>query len=152
MRISSRGDYGVRAMFDLAQRYGEGPIPLKLIAERQQISDHYLEQLMGSLRKAGLVVSVRGAQGGYELAGPPESIRIGDVIRALEGPVLTVHGVEGDKDLPQAGDSPERLALLGVWKRLAEQVNEVLDSVSLADLCEEAARMKARDDSFMYHI
>lgn len=139
-------------MFDLAQRYGEGPIPLKLIAERQQISDHYLEQLMGALRKAGLVISVRGAQGGYELAGPPESIRIGDIIRALEGPVLTVHGVEGERDLPQASDSPERLALLGVWKRLAEQVNEVLDSVSLADLCEEAARMKARDDSFMYHI
>lgn len=152
MRISSRGEYGVRAMFDLAQRYGEGPIPLKLIAERQQISDHYLEQLMGALRKAGLVVSVRGAQGGYELARAPEMIGIGDIIRALEGPVLTVHGTEGEKELPRADVSPERLALIGVWKRLAERVNEVLDSVSLADLCEDAARMKARDDSFMYHI
>lgn len=152
MRISSRGEYGVRAMFDLAQRHGEGPIALKLIAERQGISEHYLEQLMGALRKAELVISVRGAQGGYELSRPPASITIGDIVRALEGPVLTVHGTEGEKEAAGPADSVERLALSDVWKRLAERVNEVLDSVTLADLCEDAARMRARDDSFMYHI
>ncbi|MBO2520659.1 MAG: Rrf2 family transcriptional regulator [Clostridia bacterium] len=152
MRISSRGEYGVRAMFDLAQRYGEGPIPLKLIAERQEISEHYLEQLMGALRKAELVVSVRGAQGGYELSRPPASITLGDVIRALEGPVLTVHGTEGEKEVEIPADAVERLILADVWKRLAERVNEALDSVTLADLCDEAARRRARDDSFMYHI
>lgn len=152
MRISSRGEYGVRAMFDLAQRYGEGPIPLKLIAERQEISEHYLEQLMGALRKAELVVSVRGAQGGYELSRPPASITLGDVIRALEGPVLTVHGTEGEKEIEIPADAVERLILADVWKRLAERVNEALDSVTLADLCDEAARRRARDDSFMYHI
>lgn len=152
MRISSRGEYGVRAMFDLAQHYGEGPIPLKLIAERQEVSDHYLEQLMGALRKAGLVVSVRGAQGGYELARSPETITIGDVIRALEGPVLTVHGTQAEKERGEAGATPERLALIETWKRLSERVNEVLDSITLANVCDEAARMKARDDSFMYHI
>jgi len=142
----------VRAMFDLAQRYGEGPIPLKLIAERQEISEHYLEQLMGALRKAELVVSVRGAQGGYELSRPPASITLGDVIRALEGPVLTVHGTEGEKEVEIPADAVERLILADVWKRLAERVNEALDSVTLADLCDEAARRRARDDSFMYHI
>lgn len=152
MRISSRGEYGVRAMFDLAQRFGEGPIPLKLIAERQEISEHYLEQLMGALRKAELVVSVRGAQGGYELSRPPASITLGDVIRALEGPVLTVHGTEGEKEVEIPADAVERLILADVWKRLAERVNEALDSVTLADLCDEAARRRARDDSFMYHI
>lgn len=152
MRISSRGEYGVRAMFDLAQHHGDGPIPLKMIAERQSISEHYLEQLMGALRKAGLVLSVRGAQGGYELARPPESITIGDVIRALEGPVLTIYGAEGEKGEAVPDESVERLALANMWKRLAEKVNEVLDSVTLADLCEDVARMRARDDSFMYHI
>lgn len=152
MRISSRGEYGVRAMFDLAQRFGEGPIPLKSIAERQEISEHYLEQLMGALRKAGLVNSVRGAQGGYELAQAPERITVGDVIRALEGPVLTVHGAEREKDRARAQETPEQAALASVWRRLAEKVNAILDSVSLADLCDDAARLKARNDSFMYHI
>lgn len=152
MRISSRGEYGVRAMFDLAQRHGEGPIPLKHIAERQAVSEHYLEQLMGALRKSGLVTSVRGAQGGYELAREPERITIGDVIRALEGPVLTVHGVETGKERSKPLETPEQLALVSMWEQLADEVNRVLDSVQLADLCEKAARMKAQDDSFMYHI
>ena len=70
MRVSTRGEYGVRAMFDLALNYGSGPIPLKTVARRQLVSETYLEQLMGALRKAGLVASKRGAQGGYELAHP----------------------------------------------------------------------------------
>jgi len=149
LRISSRGEYGVRAMFDLAQHYGEGPIPLKLIAERQEVSEHYLEQLMGALRKAGLVGSVRGAQGGYELLSHPENITIGDIIRALEGPVLIVHG--SDANAPKT-DDPDQLAIRSMWSALAEKVNEALDSFTLAELCDEAARMKAQGDSFMYHI
>lgn len=152
MRISSRGEYGVRAMFDLAQHFGEGPIPLKLIAERQGISEHYLEQLMGALRKAGLVGSVRGAQGGYELNAHPESVTVGDIIRALEGPVLTIHGNESEKARPQGTESPDQLALRTMWTGLAEEVNEVLNGVNLAHLCDEAARMKSQGDSFMYHI
>jgi len=136
-------------MFDLAQRYGEGPIALKLIAERQQVSEHYLEQLMGALRKAGLVGSVRGAQGGYELLTHPENISIGDIIRALEGPVLTVHGSDGNAQKPE---DPDQLAIWMMWSSMAEKVNAALDSYSLAELCDAAARMKAQGDSFMYHI
>lgn len=139
-------------MFDLAQHYGEGPIPLKLIAERQEISEHYLEQLMGALRKGGLVGSVRGAQGGYELHLHPESISIGDILRALEGPVLTVHGIESEKGRSLGNEGPDQLALRSMWERLSQEVNDVLNAVSLAYLCDEAARMKSQGDSFMYHI
>ncbi len=139
-------------MFDLAQHFGEGPIPLKLIAERQGISEHYLEQLMGALRKAGLVGSVRGAQGGYELNTQPQNITVGDIIRALEGPVLTIHGNESETARADEGESPDQLTLRSMWARLADQVNGVLNGVSLANLCDEAARMKSQGDSFMYHI
>ena len=81
MKLSTKGRYGVRAMFDLALNSGQGPIPLNNVAERQNISGHYLEQLIALLKKAGLVKSVRGAQGGYFLARDPEEITIGDIIR-----------------------------------------------------------------------
>lgn len=146
MRISSRGEYGVRALFDLALHYGQGPIPLKTIAERQEISEHYLEQLMAVLRKSGLVTSVRGAMGGYELAMPPERVRVGDVIRALEGPILT-----GSSESASATDA-NRMALDAIWKRIADGMNEVLNSVTLQDLLDEAERRRADDGSLMWHI
>ena len=93
MKLTTRGEYGLRAILDLALREGEGPVSLKSIAERQDISDHYLEQLFSSLRKAGLVKSVRGAQGGYLLGKPAEEITVGDVIRVLDGPIAPVECV-----------------------------------------------------------
>jgi len=88
MRVSTRGEYGVRAMFDLALNYGSGPIPLRTVAARQMVSETYLEQLMGALRKAGLVVSKRGAQGGYELADPPSGLPSGRSSAFWKGPLL----------------------------------------------------------------
>ncbi|NMB17183.1 MAG: Rrf2 family transcriptional regulator [Firmicutes bacterium] len=139
MRISTRGKYGVRAMFDLAMRYGQGPIPLKTIAERQEISEHYLEQLMGNLRRAGLVNSVRGAQGGYELAFTPGEIKIGQIIRVLEGPIAPVECVEDGAD--PACERFDSCATRLLWERLRDSMTEVLDSTTLADLCEEAANL-----------
>lgn len=147
MRISSRGEYGVRALFELALRRGQGPIPLKLVAERQGISEHYLEQLMGTLRKGGLVTSVRGAQGGYELAAPPEEIRIGDIIRILEGP-LSIASAGGETE----GEPLERLVLQEMWRRMADRINSVLHEMSLADLVEEVERLRAQSGAHMYHI
>jgi len=86
MKLSTRGRYGLRAMYDLALRYGEGPVSLNSIADRQMVSLPYLEQLMAKLRRAGLASSSRGAQGGYELAKPPEEITVGDIVRVMEGP------------------------------------------------------------------
>ena len=90
MNISTKGRYGLRAVLDLATNYGDRPIVLSTIAERQDISEGYLEQLMGPLKKAGIIASARGAQGGYYLARDPKEIYVGEVFRALEGPLALV--------------------------------------------------------------
>lgn len=150
MRVSTRGEYGMRAMLDLALRFGEGPIPLKAVAQRQRISEHYLEQLMSSLRKASLVTSVRGAQGGYQLVSPPEEIRVGDVLRALEGPLEPRAA-----NTEPAGTGPDQIPAYGtraLWQILSEKINDTLDGLTLADLCREGAMLQARDSAYMYHI
>ena len=96
MKISTKGRYGLTIMMELASRYGEGPISLKSIAEKHQLSEHYLEQLIAPLRNSGLVKSIRGAYGGYVLAKRPEQISAGDVIRVLEGPISPVDFTEED--------------------------------------------------------
>ncbi len=149
MRISTRGEYGVRAMLDIAIHYGQGPIPLKIIAERQEISEHYLEQLISTLRKAGLVTSVRGAQGGYLLAKRPDEVRIGDIIRTLEGPIAPMDCVD---DNDGCCSHTEKCATRVLWQRLRDSMEEVLDNTTLACLCQEAMKLQAKDDSFMYHI
>ena len=85
MKLSTRARYGIHAMYDLAQNYGAQPRPIKAVAEAQAIPEAYLEQLLCTLRRAGLVVSARGAQGGYMLSRPPGEITVGDILRALAG-------------------------------------------------------------------
>lgn len=150
MRVSTRGEYGLRALLDLAQHYGTGPIPLRQIAERQQISEHYLEQLMGSLRKAGVVVSVRGAHGGYALARTPEETIIGDVLRVLEGSIT----VEFDDGTPLGGGQHHlaRHATRYLWDRLGKRVAALLDSLSLAQLLTHARAEQAAHAAYVYHI
>lgn len=142
MRVSTRGEYGVRAMFDLALNYGNGPIPLKEVASRQLVSETYLEQLMGALRKAGLVASKRGAQGGYELAHPPERITIGQIIRVLEGPITPLDCLEAvDSGTGPYCGQPDQCVLRGLWKRLQDSMERVLDSTTLEDLRRNAIRL-----------
>ncbi|VBB06032.1 transcription regulator rrf2-type conserved site [Lucifera butyrica] len=139
MKLSTKGRYGVAAMYDLALHRGEGPISLKSIASRQGISEHYLEQLMGTLRKAGYVKSVRGSQGGYALTKEPDQISVGDIIRAMEGPIAPVDCVLTDNDTA-TNDYCERAGSCvtrGVWAKVRDSINNVLDSISLADLCRE---------------
>lgn len=140
MRVSTRGEYGVRAMFDLALHYGEGPIPLKTIAERQMISEHYLEQLMGALRKAGIVMSKRGAQGGYELANPPEQISIGQIIRVLEGPITPLDCLDTETTTGPYCGKPQQCVLRNLWKALQDSMKQVLDNTTLDDLKQDALR------------
>lgn len=139
MRVSSRGEYGVRAMLDLALHYGQGAAPLKEVAKRQRISESYLEQLLGVLRRADLVKTIRGAQGGYELAREPDRIRMSDVVRAVEGPIAPTDCVveEGDCD---CGHAPHCVARI-LWARLRDSMIAVLDSITLGDLCREAERV-----------
>jgi len=136
LRLSTRGHYGLKAMFDLAQHYGKNPVPLKMIAERQNLSEHYLEQLVGTLRKAGLVKSVRGAQGGYMLAREPEKIKVGEIIRILEGPIAPVECV--DETDPVECDQFECCITRTVWAKVRDSIAAVLDSISLGDMCRDA--------------
>lgn len=110
-------------MMDLAVNYGKGPIPLKSVADRHGLSEHYLEQLIAPLRNAGLVRSVRGAYGGYKLAKPPEEITAGDIIRVLEGPISLVEA--GADDHPGQRD---------LWKRIRDAIARELDTTTLASL------------------
>lgn len=138
MRFSTRGHYGLKAMFDLAQHYGAVPVSLKSVARRQNLSESYLEQLIATLRKAGLVKSVRGAQGGYILARNPEEIRVGDVLRTLEGPVAPVECVN-EVD-PKKCDEADFCITRTVWARIRDSIAQVLDSITLADLCRDAEK------------
>jgi len=140
MRLSTKGHYGLKAMFDLAMHYGAGPVPLKSVAERQSISGHYLEQLIAVLRKGGLVKSVRGAQGGYVLARPPEEIRVGDVIRVLEGPIAPVGCVSELKTTEC--DQADHCITRTVWARVRDSITQVMDSISLADMCREEEKSR----------
>lgn len=145
MKLSTKGKYGVKALFELAMHEGAGPQSLKAIAERQGLSEHYLEQLAGPLRKAGLIASVRGAQGGYVLARPASKITVGDVIRVLEGPV-------GYTDCTTEGESMSCAAgcpIHGVWEKVTQQIIAVIDSITLQDLVDQA---RAEQQNLMYHI
>jgi len=146
LRLSTRGHYGLKAMFDLAQHYGTEPIPLKSVAVRQNLSEHYLEQLIARLRKAGLVKSVRGAQGGYILAREPGKITVGEIIRALEGPIAPVDCVKEvePKECNQADYCISRI----VWTRVRDSIAEVLDSISLADMCRDAEKIHHQNRDF----
>lgn len=138
MRLSTKGEYGVIACYDLARFSGNAPVPLKAVAERQGISEGSLEQLIGPLRRAGLVRSVRGAQGGYTLARSPEKITIGDIIRVLEGPIAPLECVSEDADrLPSCARSG-CCVTRPIWERLRDSMTAVLDSITLASLLDEA--------------
>lgn len=138
MRLSSRGHYGLKAMFELARHYGRDPVPLKTVAERQNLSEHYLEQLISMLRKVGLVRSVRGSQGGYVLARAPSQITVGDVVRALEGPIAPVYCVSESE--PEYCSEADCCVTRGVWVKVRDGIAGVLDSISLADLCQQAEK------------
>ncbi|MCM3785598.1 Rrf2 family transcriptional regulator [Neobacillus mesonae] len=139
MKISTKGRYGLTIMMELAGRFGEGPTSLKSIAEKNQLSEHYLEQLIAPLRNAGLVKSIRGAYGGYILAREPITITAGDVIRVLEGPISPVDFTEED-------DPAKR----DLWVRIRNSIAEVLDSTTLQDLISYKEDTEA--DSYMFYI
>lgn len=149
MKLSTKGRYGLKAMFDLALNYGEGPVALNSIAERQNISVHYLEQLIALLRKAGLVKSVRGAQGGYMLADKPENITVGDIIRTLEGPIAPSECVieDDDKECSRADYCVTRI----IWGKIKNSIDNVIDSITLQNMIDDYNRIH-NSDSFMYYI
>ena len=145
MKLSTKGQYGLKAMYDLALNYGSEPISLKSIAERQEISEYYLEQLMAILRKAGLVRSVRGAYGGYILTRDPSEITVGDVLRALEGPIGIVDCVL-EQDAIKCLKYENCISRI-VWEKIRDSIIKTIDSITLLDMCNEA-RKKLRAETF----
>jgi Rrf2 family cysteine metabolism transcriptional repressor len=132
LRFSTRGRYGLLLMIDLAQNSAQGPVSLKSIAERQNLSEHYLEQIVPDLRKNGLVKSIRGAQGGYILNKSPNEINVGDVIRVLEGPIAPVE-CENQMD-EECCANTDFCINREVWVKVRDSITDVVDSISLADL------------------
>ena len=133
MKLSTRGKYGLYAMIYLAQHEGEGPQSLKAFAALGT-PEAYLEQLLGSLRRAQLVKTVRGAQGGYELSRKPENITARDIIEAMEGPLNFSDCVSG---ADHACDRSAHCPAKGVWEYLTGQVNGLFDSITLADMVKQ---------------
>ena len=121
-------------MLDLALRGRGGYVPLKEVAERQQISEKYLEQIITPLCRAGYVKSTRGAQGGYKLARPAEEYTVGSVLRLIEGSLAPVACME---DEPNICPRSSQCATLDVWKRINDAVNDIVDNITLAELVEK---------------
>lgn len=136
LEVSERAHYGLRAMTELAKAYGQGPMALTRIAEVEHLPAGYLEQLAMPLRRAGLIAGHRGAHGGYELALPPSEVTVGAVIRALEGPIAPVECLSEDY-VPGRCERESGCASQSVWFRVKLSVDQVLNSVTLADLCVE---------------
>ncbi|GAB6108843.1 RrF2 family transcriptional regulator [Fusibacter bizertensis] len=136
MKLSTRGRYGLKAMFDLALNYGEGPISLTSIAERQAISVNYLEQLISPLRKANLVESVRGAQGGYMLAKSPSDITVGVILTTLEGPLAPTDCVVVDVD-EEACDHSSYCVTKVIYEKIYESITSVVNSISLQHMIDD---------------
>lgn len=136
MKVSTKGRYGLRALVDLACNSDDNHVSLVQIAERQNLSLNYLEQVFSTLRKAGIIHSLKGAQGGYCLAKPPVEISVGEVLRALEGEFLIVDSERGP------GEDPVKRALhMLVWNRINTEVQDYMYSRSLQDLVEEYQKL-----------
>ena len=138
MKLSTRGRYGIHAMYDLAVHYGDGPQSIKCIAERQNVPEAYLEQLIAMLRRAKLVISNRGAQGGYRLSREPREITVGDVLRALEGGLNLVDCLEEDDACGKSCACPSRI----VWMKIRDGLHQVVDGITLQDMIDEQAKVK----------
>jgi Rrf2 family cysteine metabolism transcriptional repressor len=136
MKLSTKGRYGVKAMVDLAINYGEEPVSIKSISERQSISEYYLEQLFSTLRRAELIKSIRGAQGGYILNRAPQEITIHEVIEVLEGPIEVSNCLEDE-----ACNNIDCCATRLLWKKIKDSIDSVTSSITLKDIVDDYNKM-----------
>jgi Rrf2 family protein len=128
MLISSRGQYAIRILLDLAIHENGEAINVKTIAERQDLSEKYMEQILSILQKAGFVISIRGYHGGYRLAEKPENYSIGKILRTVDGPLIPASTQSG------AETNPINLVVNELWTNLQEKIESTLDGVTLLDL------------------
>ncbi len=141
MKLSTKGRYGVKAMVDLAINYGGEPISIKTIAERQNISDYYLEQLFSPLRKAKIIKSIRGKQGGYILEREPKYITVAEIMFVLEGPVEISDCIEGDKC-----NNIDCCATRILWEKIKKSIDDVMENVTLQDIVDDYYRIQKENN------
>jgi Rrf2 family cysteine metabolism transcriptional repressor len=144
LKVSTKGRYGLRAMIDLSLYSKNELVPLASIAERQDISKSYLEQVFSALRKAGLVKSIKGAQGGYSLSTGPEDITVGMILRALEGDLSVVPMEDG-----VISNRIESYIRENVWNKIDDKVFAFVNKLTLKDITDDYLK---KDSSPMYYI
>lgn|SRR5689334_12007885 len=147
MKVSLRSTYGIMAAVDLAMQSGSAPIQAKAIARRQGIPARFLEQVLHAMKKAGLVSSQRGAQGGYVLSKKPSEVSLAEILEALEGPFLRLEQMNGR---PHSTSKSEAL-LAQVWTRVHEAERHVLEGITVEELAGQQRRLE-QQRSLMYHI
>ncbi len=155
MRLSTKSRYGLRALFDIAYNSGTLPAQIQDISRRQSISPRYLEQIFQSLKKAGILRSKRGPQGGYCLSRKPEEISVRDVLHATEGDMFLVECTSPKKRKKGECEFDGACVTQTVWNESARLINDYLATVTLKTLCDRAAEMGIRreqDHRFMYFI
>jgi len=133
MKVSTKGDYGVRALVELAHHYGQGPVQSAEIAARQEVPEPYLDQLLTTLRRAGFIRSVRGPQGGHALIRDPKEVRLSEVMAALEGSLAPIACVDDPDACTRTGGCVQR----EVWQQVRDATLEILERVSIGDLAEK---------------
>jgi len=138
MRLTRGSDYGAHAVIELASHYGQGPLQCAEIATRQKIPEAYLDQLLSTLRRVGIVRSSRGPHGGHELARDPRNLTLGEVVTALEGPVVPQEFVHADIDWWSA------CAVRNAWHAAAEASQHVLDSITIQELVEQQLLIRSQ--------
>jgi Rrf2 family protein len=147
VKISTRGRYGARFMLDLALHFGEGPVLLRDVSKRQEISVKYLEQLVTPLRVAGLVKSTRGPHGGYHLAKPPSEIDLYSVLSILEGPCALTECVADGSVCHRSGTCVTR----EIWQEVSERICNHLKAISLKEMVKRQVKRQSQNSN-MYHI
>ena len=138
MKLSTRGRYGVRLMFDLALHKGNGPVALRDVAERQEISEKYLSNIIPPLKNAGLVKSVRGAQGGYILAKDPRDVTLKDILLVLEGPMCLVECT----DQPRVCNRADECLVREIWSEVSRRMLDAFDAFTLESMVERKRRQE----------
>ena len=139
--ISQKCQYAIRAIFELARRYGQGPVKIADISKAQAVPSRFLEVILSQLKQAGFVQSRRGAAGGYVLAHPPSQMTVGEVVRFVEGPQVPVECMIGRtvKGCRLSG----RCVFMGMWKRAAKAVSDIYDGTTFQDLLDEEIKMES---------
>ncbi|WP_455245414.1 RrF2 family transcriptional regulator [Petrachloros mirabilis] len=149
MKVSLRSTYGIMAAVDLAMHPGSLPIQAKSIAKRQGIPARFLEQVLHMMKKAGLVSSLRGAQGGYVLTKNPSELSVADILEALDGPFLSISTSNGHSSLPRP--SKNEVLLAGIWDRVSAAERHVLEGITIEELAGQQRQLD-QQRSLMYHI